>query len=248
MICQECGKQLPPTTATQPFKDAKGKQEYHTGDMARWLAGVDGRAGDVVKWHMSARGSKEGLVTGYEYVTGDLGMDGLGRHCSIECQVIAAKRDAAAITSAARPEGPAGMTTPAARELARSPASGKALPGAVSGRRLRQIRNRLGMSTVEFARSLGYEGQPASLGSMIRRFECGMRTIDTARGRLAMMYEAAGVPWWDFPGEGNGAKSGGAAETKGAAGPTVGDGRRPAKDRKAKAATAKKAKRKGRAR
>lgn len=246
MICQECGKQLPPTTATQPFKDAKGKQEYHTPDMARWLAGVDGRAGDVVAWHESARGSKAGLITGYEYLTGDLGMDGLGRHCSIECQVIAAKQDTAAITSAARPEGPAGMTTPAVRELNRSPASGKALPAAVSGRRLQQIRRRLGMTTADFARSLGFSGKRASLETMIRRFECGMRTIDTARGRLAMMYETAGVPWWDYPGEDNGAKSGGAAETEGAARPAVGNGRRPAKKRKAKAGTAKTAKRKGR--
>jgi transcriptional regulator with XRE-family HTH domain len=58
----------------------------------------------------------------------------------------------------------------------------------------KKIRHGLGLSVVGFGRALGYEGQPNTISTTIRRYECGMREIPPWIANLAYMYGKHGVP------------------------------------------------------
>jgi transcriptional regulator with XRE-family HTH domain len=76
----------------------------------------------------------------------------------------------------------------------------------VTGDELRALRYRLGLSASEWGRALGYTGKPASLRSIISRFETGERPIPPWIARLAWMYGHHGIPahvQWKAGGEGN---------------------------------------------
>lgn len=63
-----------------------------------------------------------------------------------------------------------------------------------NGERLRAIRTKLKLSTQEMALALGYQGSNRSLDMHIRRFELGHRPIPIRTLRLALMFDAYGVP------------------------------------------------------
>ena len=63
----------------------------------------------------------------------------------------------------------------------------------MTGPQLSQIRNKLGLTRLEWGRALGYRGTDESIGVMVRRTE----TMDAVPGqieRLAEMYQRHGVP------------------------------------------------------
>lgn len=64
----------------------------------------------------------------------------------------------------------------------------------MKGQELQALRKRLGLSTADMARALGYEGQDSSLGAMMRRFESGGRPMPPTVARLATMFERYGLP------------------------------------------------------
>lgn len=63
-----------------------------------------------------------------------------------------------------------------------------------NGKKMRVIRERLGLSTHEWGKALGYGGTGRSLDMQIRRFELGHRKIPRQTYRLMLMFEAYGVP------------------------------------------------------
>lgn len=180
---------LPPETRQQLFTDAKGKQEYHTLEMAKWLAGKDGRLEpDVVEWHMSARGSKRGLVVGYEFLTGKWGHEGEERFCGLRCAMVAGAEAPTTTTT-----GAGGMTA-GAPQIAAPRRSRKTFPAEITGRRLQQARKALKLKAAEFATAVGYGGAKASRETVIHRLECGMRPVPSTVGMLALMFEWYGLP------------------------------------------------------
>ena len=63
----------------------------------------------------------------------------------------------------------------------------------MTGLELSLIRNKLGLTRLQWGRALGYRGTDESIGVMVRRTE----TMDAVPGqieRLAEMYERHGVP------------------------------------------------------
>ena len=64
----------------------------------------------------------------------------------------------------------------------------------MTGQRLREIRERLGLTRAELAFAVGYAGKPTSLEIQIGRYETGARPVPPWIGRLAVMYDAYGVP------------------------------------------------------
>ena len=63
-----------------------------------------------------------------------------------------------------------------------------------NGARLRAIRAKLKLTTQELALAMGYRGTDRSLDMHIRRFELGHRPIPRTVFRLALMFDAYGVP------------------------------------------------------
>lgn len=189
--CEICRGQLLPHVVSFAFRDASGRQEYHPPEMARWMAGMDGRSEDLVEFHYSTRASKLGLVTGYAYQTDKFGADGLGRHCSMQCQAVAVVRATTTDKGPAKATG--GHETAGIEGVAASLEPIKDVPGEITGRRMQQIRRGLGLTTNKFAQALGYHGGKGSNETIIARFECGARPIPTAIGRLAAMFELVGA-------------------------------------------------------
>lgn len=57
----------------------------------------------------------------------------------------------------------------------------------------KSIRKRLGLSTVEMGRALGYEGQDNSVSVTVRRYESGMRPIPPTIAVLMGIYARHGL-------------------------------------------------------
>jgi hypothetical protein len=55
------------------------------------------------------------------------------------------------------------------------------------------IRKRLGLSTVEMGRALGYEGQDNTVSVTVRRYESGMRPIPPTIAVLMGIYGSHGL-------------------------------------------------------
>lgn len=64
----------------------------------------------------------------------------------------------------------------------------------MTGPEFKVIRKRLGLSTVEMGRALGYEGQDNSISVTVRRYESGMRPIPPTVTVLVDMFNRHGVP------------------------------------------------------
>ncbi len=64
----------------------------------------------------------------------------------------------------------------------------------ISGDDLREIRQRLALTTTELGRAFGYAGADATTSVMIRKFEAGQRPLPIALSRLAVMFDRHGVP------------------------------------------------------
>ena len=64
----------------------------------------------------------------------------------------------------------------------------------MTGPELKAIRQKLGLSVVEFGRALGYQGQRQTVDVTVRRYELGTRDIPPWIARLAFMYGKHGVP------------------------------------------------------
>lgn len=168
--CKECRKRLPPHTETSEFRDEAGRLQYHTHDMAKWMANLQGKVApeQIVSWLQSERGSKRGLVFGYSYETGKLGYAGGGEYCSIACAATAAARKA---------------------EDAKAQPPDLSSADAMTGPRLALIRKNLRLRPHAFAIALGYKGSERSNEVVIRRLECGMRPIPPAKARVALLLE-----------------------------------------------------------
>ena len=65
---------------------------------------------------------------------------------------------------------------------------------AEQGKRMYRIRERLGLSPSEWGKALGYSGSEHGLNIQIRRFELGHRPIPIRTWRLALMFDAYGIP------------------------------------------------------
>ena len=63
----------------------------------------------------------------------------------------------------------------------------------MTGPEFTAIRKRLGLSTVEMGRALGYEGQDNTVSVTVRRYESGQRDIPPWIARLAAMYGKHGL-------------------------------------------------------
>ena len=63
----------------------------------------------------------------------------------------------------------------------------------VTGDDFRAIRKRLGLSTVEMGRALGYEGQDNTVSVTVRRYESGMRPIPPTIAVLMGIYRKHGL-------------------------------------------------------
>lgn len=64
----------------------------------------------------------------------------------------------------------------------------------MTGPELKSIRQKLGLSVVEFGRALGYQGQRQTVDVTVRRYELGSRPIPPWIARLAFCYGKHGVP------------------------------------------------------
>jgi len=62
------------------------------------------------------------------------------------------------------------------------------------GADLKAIRKRLGLSTIQFARALGYQGEDNTVSVTVRRYESNAREIPPWIARLAEMFDRYGVP------------------------------------------------------
>jgi transcriptional regulator with XRE-family HTH domain len=64
----------------------------------------------------------------------------------------------------------------------------------MTGLELKAIRQKLGLSTIEFGRALGYEGADNTVSVTVRRYESAGREIPPWIGRLAFLLGRHGVP------------------------------------------------------
>ncbi|MBJ6986071.1 helix-turn-helix domain-containing protein [Devosia sp. MC521] len=64
----------------------------------------------------------------------------------------------------------------------------------MTGPELKQIRQRLGLSTTALGRAFGYAGGDVFTSGTIRKYESGQRPIPPWLGRLAIMFDRHGVP------------------------------------------------------
>lgn len=64
----------------------------------------------------------------------------------------------------------------------------------MTGEDFRAIRQRLGLSLVQWGRALGYAGNRNTLQVAVSRYEDGTRDIPPWIERLALMYSRHGVP------------------------------------------------------
>jgi transcriptional regulator with XRE-family HTH domain len=60
--------------------------------------------------------------------------------------------------------------------------------------KFRAIRRKAGLSRVELARCLGYDGEPETVRQQIAKFETGRRPISPWIIRLMMMFDCHGIP------------------------------------------------------
>jgi transcriptional regulator with XRE-family HTH domain len=65
---------------------------------------------------------------------------------------------------------------------------------AMPGEEMKAIRQRLGLSTVELGRAMGYVGADNTVSVTVRRYESGGRDIPPWLGRLLVMFDRHGVP------------------------------------------------------
>lgn len=65
--------------------------------------------------------------------------------------------------------------------------------------KMKKVRLRHKLSTLEFGKALGYKGKPSSIEVIVRRFECGDRTIPVQARRLLEYMDAYGIPphWYN---------------------------------------------------
>jgi transcriptional regulator with XRE-family HTH domain len=63
----------------------------------------------------------------------------------------------------------------------------------MTGPELKAIRKKLGLSTVELGRALGYIGKDNSVSVTVRRYEAEMKPIPPTIARLVAMYGKHGV-------------------------------------------------------
>lgn len=70
----------------------------------------------------------------------------------------------------------------------------------MTGEQLKDIRQYLGLTTVQLGRTFGYRGTDVSTAVTIRKYESGGRPVPVALGKLALMFRMHGVPdgWTDF--------------------------------------------------
>lgn len=59
---------------------------------------------------------------------------------------------------------------------------------------MKELRLRNGLTTKQMGKALGYQGKPASLETIIKRFESGRRPIPKPVRLLVAMYDAYGIP------------------------------------------------------
>jgi hypothetical protein len=64
----------------------------------------------------------------------------------------------------------------------------------MTGKQFKKIRLGLGLDQLSWGRALGYTGEIATVGRMMRFFESGSRTIPVRTARLAEMFQLYGVP------------------------------------------------------
>jgi transcriptional regulator with XRE-family HTH domain len=64
----------------------------------------------------------------------------------------------------------------------------------MTGEEMKTIRKRLGLSTVELARAMGYVGADNTVSVTVRRYESGGREIPPWLARLLIMFDRFGVP------------------------------------------------------
>lgn len=64
----------------------------------------------------------------------------------------------------------------------------------MTGPELAAIRKKLGLSTAQLGRALGYTGEDAVVAGTLRKLESGHRPIPPAIARLATMYARHGIP------------------------------------------------------
>lgn len=181
--CKHCKGPLGRHVETVQFKDPKtGRLLYHPHNFAKWQANVNGHLDSVVEWTQSARGSKEGLVTGYRYDSGKLGYLGEAVFCSMTCAAEAAAAGGRAATA-----GDASHAR--AINVNDLHAASK-----IDGAELRRIRQRLGLSQTAFAVALGYAGSHAVRHSIMNRLETGKRSVpDRVQLRAAILAKGMGA-------------------------------------------------------
>jgi transcriptional regulator with XRE-family HTH domain len=63
----------------------------------------------------------------------------------------------------------------------------------MTGPELKAIRHKLGLSTVEMGRAIGYEGQDNTVSVTVRKYESGGRPIPPWIARLVHMYGKYGI-------------------------------------------------------
>ena len=64
----------------------------------------------------------------------------------------------------------------------------------MTGEDMKSIRKRLGLSTTELGRAIGYEGADATVSVTIRKYESGARPIPPWIGKLVLMFGLHGLP------------------------------------------------------
>ena len=69
----------------------------------------------------------------------------------------------------------------------------EAIGSHMTGPQFRAIREKLGLSQIQWGRAIGYAGEPVSIHVCVRRFET-MDRVPSQVARLAEMYERHGVP------------------------------------------------------
>lgn len=77
-------------------------------------------------------------------------------------------------------------------------------PATMTGDELKAIRKGLGLTTLEFGRALGYQGNANTVSVQVRQMETDMKPVKPWIARLADMYRRHGVPagWTDPTPEG----------------------------------------------
>ncbi|HTO28652.1 MAG TPA: hypothetical protein VL017_08680 [Devosia sp.] len=68
------------------------------------------------------------------------------------------------------------------------------MPPEMTGGEMKAIRHRLGLSTVEMARAIGYVGAENTVSVTVRRYESDGRDIPPWIARLMRMFDLHGVP------------------------------------------------------